>query len=342
MPRLSSTALALPTYRYADNRVFSGSIVKSSMVYSYFPGGYFDADGAPHFLHTDYQGSVVMVTDSAGRVEQHTAYYPYGEPHREPAGQPILYAGKKRLRTTADYAYGARRHHAPLINWTVPDPKAHDYLPTSPYAFCSGNPIKNIDIDGAEWTIVYNVEHEPIGFEWIDPEECYDSNKQLLPEFYKTAILFSSEGAKKEFNPNNAFNIGSSLCTVYKEDGSTEFFDACTYPSDITQYSMIPDGRYEAQTGLHKDSYKALRVGDCGTHNFYNNKISLDSPNKKHPKQSYIKGGNIHKAGINNCTGMTKAGKAISQACLLIDRFHWDDFISLFEDKQTIGILIKR
>ncbi|MDE6487187.1 MAG: hypothetical protein K2L76_06785 [Muribaculaceae bacterium] len=47
----------------------------SSMAYSYFPGGYFDADGAPHFLHTDYQGSVVMVTDSAGCVEQHTAYY---------------------------------------------------------------------------------------------------------------------------------------------------------------------------------------------------------------------------------------------------------------------------
>ena len=65
---------------------------------------------------------VVMVTDSAGCVEQHTAYYPYGEPHREPAGQPILYAGKERLRSTADYNFDARRFCASMILMTMPDP----------------------------------------------------------------------------------------------------------------------------------------------------------------------------------------------------------------------------
>ena len=30
------------------------------------------------------------------RVEQHTGYYPYGEPWREPAGQPYLFGGKER------------------------------------------------------------------------------------------------------------------------------------------------------------------------------------------------------------------------------------------------------
>ena len=35
-----------------------------------------------NFIHSDRQGSVVMVTDSAGQIEQHNSYYPYGEPHR--------------------------------------------------------------------------------------------------------------------------------------------------------------------------------------------------------------------------------------------------------------------
>ena len=139
---------ALASRDYVADRVFS----TGALLYSYFPGGYFDADGAPHYLHTDYQGSVVMVTDSAGTIEQHTSYYPYGEPHRSPAGQPILYGGKERLTTTDDYNYGARRHHAPAINWPTPDNKAPDYAWVSPYAFCLGNPVKFIDPDGNQPT----------------------------------------------------------------------------------------------------------------------------------------------------------------------------------------------
>ena len=44
--------------------------------------------------------------------------------------------------SAADLAYGARSHHAPLINRTVSDAKAHDYLSNSPYAFCADNPIR--------------------------------------------------------------------------------------------------------------------------------------------------------------------------------------------------------
>ncbi|MDE6498146.1 MAG: hypothetical protein K2L21_05750, partial [Muribaculaceae bacterium] len=54
-----------PTVRtYAADRVWEDS----KLLYSYFPGGYFDASGAVHYLHNDYQGSVVLVTDSAGTV----------------------------------------------------------------------------------------------------------------------------------------------------------------------------------------------------------------------------------------------------------------------------------
>ena len=69
------------------------SLSFSSLGIPAYSGGYFDAEGHVHYLHNDYQGSVVLVTDSAGTVEQRNTYYPYGEPHRTHTGQPILYGG---------------------------------------------------------------------------------------------------------------------------------------------------------------------------------------------------------------------------------------------------------
>ena len=133
---------------YVADRVFS----TGALLYSYFPGGYFDADGAPHYLHTDYQGSVVMVTDSAGTIEQHTSYYPYGEPHRSPAGQPILYGGKERLATTDDYNFDARRYHAPTLLMSAPDPCSGSSPHLSPFIYCAGNPLKYTDVTGRKFT----------------------------------------------------------------------------------------------------------------------------------------------------------------------------------------------
>lgn len=49
-----------PTVRtYAADRVWEAG----KLLYSYFPGGYFDAHGAVHYLHNNSQGSVVLVTD---------------------------------------------------------------------------------------------------------------------------------------------------------------------------------------------------------------------------------------------------------------------------------------
>ncbi|WP_300924637.1 RHS repeat domain-containing protein, partial [uncultured Duncaniella sp.] len=109
-------------------------------------------------LHSDYQGSVVMVTDSAGRLEQHNTYYPYGEPHRLPSGQRRLYCGKERESVTGEYDYGARLHFAPGLLWTVPDALADKTPYVSPYVFCNANPVRNIDLEG-KLTIFVNGMH---------------------------------------------------------------------------------------------------------------------------------------------------------------------------------------
>ena len=142
-----------------------------------------------NFIHSDHQGSVVMVTDSAGQIEQHNSYYPYGEPHRAPEGQPMLYAGKERLAPTAEYDYGARRHFPPALLWYTPDEMAHKFTHLSPYTFCAANPVRNIDPDGKEI----------IGVQKSDAENMVDDFHEIFQDdiFADFRTLIVQSGKKQ-------------------------------------------------------------------------------------------------------------------------------------------------
>jgi RHS repeat-associated protein len=116
-----------------------------------FPGVYFDKGGV-HWLLRDGLGSVGMTVDDSGQVEQHVQYYPYGEPHREPQGQPYLYGGKERRRFGGlnDYDFHARFLNPAAALWHAPDPRASRYPWLSPYAFCASNPVRYSDPTGMD------------------------------------------------------------------------------------------------------------------------------------------------------------------------------------------------
>ena len=146
---------------YSADRIFTTSTeyINLNSYISYFPGGYFDSSGGVHYIHLDYQGSVVMETDSAGHIEKHRGYYPYGEPWAESTNkktlaasvaQPQTYQSKERTAATGDYDFGPRRYISAAPFWRTPDPKAHDYPNTSPYAFCAANPIRYADPTGCK------------------------------------------------------------------------------------------------------------------------------------------------------------------------------------------------
>ena len=133
---------------YCGDFVFEGD----SLAYVNFPGGYFDGNGGAHYRHPDFQGNITMVTGQDGKIEQHTGYYPYGEPWHESAGQPYLYGGKERMRDGGlnDYDFSARRLNSALALWSTPDPLAFKNTHSNPYVYCSGNPIRYIDPTGCE------------------------------------------------------------------------------------------------------------------------------------------------------------------------------------------------
>lgn len=337
--------------RRIARRTYTGDghiLVNDSLQISAFTGGYFDRCGDTHYYINNYRGDIVAIADASGVIEQHNDYYPYGELWRRSGGHPFSFEGKERVDNDgrAELNYGARRYVPATCYFSSPDIAAEDMPFLSSYTFCAANPINIIDPSGNEWQVLQNAEMNFIGFIWIEHEKAYDSSGELLHGVYKQAIFFSKEGINGRFSEDSSYNIGTSTAIVYKYDGSIECFNACTYPSDIHKYVTIPSGLYEAKVGKHKNQYNALRLSDVGTTDFYNSRIYLPNENPNNSNHHYASGINIHKAGVNNKTGLTTSNRPISAGCILIDINEWDSFISNFdnekESENIIGIIIER
>jgi hypothetical protein len=243
------------------------------------------------------------------------------------------------------YDYGARFYDPQIGRFTTVDNKAENFPGITPYAYCANNPIVLVDLDGQAWksTMDENTGKQT-GYEWIPEEESYNEDGTLKAGLYAQAIFFSDNGT---FNSESGTNMGSSTASVYKADGTTETFDACTNPSDADEYATVPEGRYEAKVGLHKNSYTALRMGDVGTTDFSNNQIELGTENPAYSDgRTYATGINIHKAGKNNFTGVGRDGRAVSEGCTVMDRNTWDSFIGIFntdaQKNNTVSVTISR
>ena len=199
-----------------------------------FPGVYFDKGGV-HWLLRDGLGSVGMTVDDSGQVEQHVQYYPYGEPHREPQGQPYLYGGKERRRFGGlnDYDFHARfLNHAAAL-WHAPDPRASHYPWLSPYVFCASNPIRFRDPDGKKIYIAQGLELEKVFRILLDLQRLTDD--QLV---FKTQKDGSRMVKIKELGTGNKVN-GTKLIrmlnrhnkkiTIDYKNSLGEFKDVWTY-----------------------------------------------------------------------------------------------------------------
>jgi RHS repeat-associated protein len=232
--------------------------------------------------------------------------------------------------------YGMRIYDGRLGRFLSEDPLTKSYPSWSPYPFAMNRPIDGIDLDGCEW------KRADGGFMW-DPNNAYsDANRTVLKTgYYNQAVYFSDQGT---FDKSKEFNMGTSIATVYKANGTTTNFNASIYPARSEKYATTPEGDYEGTIGLHHGDYNAIHVHDVGKTN--SESIDLGAPNPSNPKLNTATGIHIHKAGINNKTGMTTDKKPISAGCLLIDINKWNKFIGLFDNNNQrnndIGIHVSR
>ena len=224
------TAMANFTFACGSNEV-------DTLMRVDFPGGYFDGSGV-HWMLSDAIGSVELVIDGKGRVEQHTGYYPYGEPWREPAGQPYLFGGKERRRfaSLGDSDFHARFLTTSTALWQAPDVHAGKYPWLSPWVFCNANPIKYVDPTGMD-TYVMTSYGKVI--ERIKVDE-YDSillklNDGTEPESSRLPKGTIQEQWKDETTTENDY------FQIKGDDNSTYIFEFLAKNTDV-EYSHVQTG----------------------------------------------------------------------------------------------------
>ncbi|MEE0979536.1 MAG: RHS repeat-associated core domain-containing protein, partial [Muribaculaceae bacterium] len=87
-------------------------------------------------------------------------YFPYGEPFREPS-HPYTFSDNERLHAGGQnqYDFHARRLIPTLLRFDNPDPLMEKYPHLSPYLYCAGNPIANVDQDGRDIVVLKGSVH---------------------------------------------------------------------------------------------------------------------------------------------------------------------------------------
>ena len=172
----------------------------------------FDERGEPlyHYYLKDHLGSVRVVLDGDGTVEQVNDYYPSGTlmyTSTNGTVQPYKFGQKELERTLPldEYDFGARWMD-PVVGgrFTTMDPLCEKYYDISPYAYCHGDPLNFIDPDGRDLILhgdstnisnsleqIQNGAGEGISIYYSDA----DSNlKYQISDGYDTSLL--SEQAK--------------------------------------------------------------------------------------------------------------------------------------------------
>ena len=98
-----------------------------------------------HYYLKDHLGSIRVVFDQSGAVEQRNDYYG--------TLQPYKFGGKELQRDAGldEYDFGARWMD-PVIGgrFTTMDPLAEKYYGVSPYAYCHGDPVNKVDPTGED------------------------------------------------------------------------------------------------------------------------------------------------------------------------------------------------
>ena len=152
-PQADGSSVTSNYYRTYMRRSYSGNCIyrNDTLERILTTTGYITPEGEYHHYLKDYQGNNRMVLNESGQTIERTDYYPYGMPFADTEHhQPYKYSGKEleTMNGQRHLDYGARWMDYPIGRFTTIDRYCEKYYNLSPYLYCAGNPINNIDING--------------------------------------------------------------------------------------------------------------------------------------------------------------------------------------------------
>lgn len=168
---------------------------------------------AARYFLTDHLGSVRTIADQAGTIIAEYDYLPYGKQHKNSSlatsdDNDFRYNGKElQERFGVDLYDSQARMQRFDGRFNSPDPLAGDFPSTSPYAYCAGNPINQIDPDGRVCTDYRNNKGELL-FETEDglkdiiiiSNQNLGEFKEKLNEMDENATLDDAETNQEELH----------------------------------------------------------------------------------------------------------------------------------------------
>ena len=159
--RTTHESVVTNTTDYIGNFIFEDGKLDRYL----FDGGYcsFDNSQNPtfHYYEKDHLGSVRMVVNENGTMEQVNHYYPfggvYGDLSYNSEYQRNKYIGKEfdHMYGLDWYDHGARMYDAARLAWDRMEPLYDKYYPLNTYLYSGNNPINSIDDDGNRIIVWY-------------------------------------------------------------------------------------------------------------------------------------------------------------------------------------------
>ena len=95
------------------------------------------------------------------------------------------------------YDYGARQYNPVTARWDRMDPLCEKYYSTSPYAYCLNNPVRLVDPNGEDVTIIYTDENGKTQTFIFDGTQSKCPNNSYVLAFIKTYNFLKSKGLGK-------------------------------------------------------------------------------------------------------------------------------------------------
>ena len=271
-----------------------------------------------HYYLKDHLGSVRVVIDENGIVNQVNNYYPFGmescesaENQSELTYQDYLFGGKEfnRKLELNMYDFGARNYDATIGRWLSVDPLVEKYYSISPYAYCGDNPVNRTDPDGRDWG---DHKGEII---WINNvTSANDKDIQKGDKYLGRNVLVGTHNRDANLKePINGARFDLYLESNHKGASATIYGN--TVPADVKKYGTLKEGIYPAEAG-HRSKYpneKEILIN--GGRDLPTVNGNPHDPKGKPVEEQTLRGVFFHAGNTGRESLTTSSGRPISEGC---------------------------